>query len=75
MGFTISYAADYCVIYAVRLSELYRMNPAIEAFELLASRWVKRWLLAGLVHIRNLVHPVHREGCVFGWEIVPLVAN
>ena len=50
------------------------MDPAIEAFELLASRWV-RLIARGVGSYKNLVHPVHREGCVFGWEIIPLVAN
>lgn len=44
------------------------MDPAIDAFELLARRNAK---LSGRVvgAYRNLVHPVHREGRVFGWEI------
>ena len=50
------------------------MDPAIEAFELLASRWI-RLIARGVGSYKNLVHPVHREGRVFGWEIVPLVAN
>ena len=50
------------------------MDPAIEAFELLASRWI-RLIARGVGSYKNLVHPVHREGRVFGWEIVPLAAN
>jgi hypothetical protein len=49
------------------------MEPAIEAFEVLAARWVtlsKRAVRA----YSDLVHPVHRAGRVFGWEITSLPA-
>jgi hypothetical protein len=44
------------------------MDPAIEAFETLAMRWV---LLGPRVTAGydDLVHPVHRAGRVFGWEV------
>lgn len=47
------------------------MSPAIEAFELLASQTVQ---LCGVepASIGRLVHPVHRRGQVFAWEIGPL---
>ncbi len=44
------------------------MDPAIEAFESLANRWVR----LGPRHVSGydtLVHPVHVAGRVFGWEI------
>jgi hypothetical protein len=49
------------------------MDPAIEAFEVLAARWVK--LSVRAVHVySDLVHPIHRVGRVFGWEITKLAA-
>lgn len=49
------------------------MDPAIEAFEILARRWVTLGTRAmGTYH--DLVHPVHRSGRVFGWEVRPLSA-
>lgn len=44
------------------------MDPAIEAFEVLARARVSLGprLVAGF---QDLVHPVHRQGRVFGWEI------
>lgn len=45
------------------------MEPAIDAFEQLAARWV----LLGPRHVGSyteLVHPVHVSGRVFGWEIL-----
>jgi hypothetical protein len=47
------------------------MDPAIEAFETLARRNVNRGprVTAGY---SDLVHPVHREGRVFGWEVTKL---
>ena len=43
--------------------------PAIEAFELLASG-VARLSQRATACFRGLIHPVHRDGAVFGWEIV-----
>jgi hypothetical protein len=47
------------------------MDPAIEAFQVLASREVK---LANPVAATfdGLIHPVHRRGRVFGWQLEPL---
>ena len=47
------------------------MDPAIEAFQALASREAK---LADLVVAKfdGFVHPVHRHGRVFGWQLEPL---
>ena len=46
------------------------MDPAIEAFETLASRWV--CLGARCVsHYADLVHPIHVAGRVFGWDVTP----
>jgi hypothetical protein len=47
------------------------MDPAIEAFQALASREAK---LADPVVAKfdGLIHPVHRHGRVFGWQLEPL---
>jgi hypothetical protein len=47
------------------------MDPAIEAFEVLASQQV---LLSGSASapFDGLIHPVHGRGRVFGWQIEPL---
>ena len=49
-------------------SEQFPLEPAIAAFETLASRKVA---LGTRVHcaFRDLVHSVHRAGMVFGWEV------
>lgn len=44
------------------------MDPAIEAFETLASRLVKLSERCVATY-SDLVHPVHRAGRVFGWSI------
>jgi hypothetical protein len=44
------------------------MDPAIEAFEVLAARWVTLGTRTVGAYA-DLVHPVHRAGRVFGWEI------
>ena len=46
------------------------MEPAIEAFEVLANYSVE---LSPRVEsqVDNLIHPVHKRGKVFGWEILP----
>ena len=46
------------------------MDPAIEAFQALASRDVKLTLPA-VASFDGLIHPVHRRGRVFGWQIQP----
>jgi hypothetical protein len=45
------------------------MDPAVDAFEALASRTSK---LSGRVvaSFEGLVHPVHQRGRVFGWELL-----
>jgi hypothetical protein len=47
------------------------MSPAIDAFQILAR---KRVYLANAAAapFNGLIHPVHRQGHVFGWEIQPL---
>ncbi len=45
------------------------MQPAIDAFEALASHQVNLQR-AETSHIDDLIHPVHRKGAVYGWEIV-----
>jgi hypothetical protein len=47
------------------------MDPAIEAFQVLASQEV---MLAdpAVASFDGLIHPVHRRGRVFGWQIRPL---
>jgi hypothetical protein len=47
------------------------MDPAVEAFEVLASRWVGLGNRA-VGSYSDLVHPVHRAGRVFAWEISAL---
>jgi hypothetical protein len=49
---------------------LWAMDPAIEVFEVLASRKVK---LASrtVATFDGLIHPVHQRGRVFGWEVQP----
>jgi hypothetical protein len=47
------------------------MDPAIEAFEALARRWVRLGDRA-VSGYADLVHPVHSAGRVFGWEVAPL---
>ena len=44
------------------------MQPAIEAFELLASKSV-RLMSVDMVPVDGLIHPVHRSGAVYGSEI------
>lgn len=45
------------------------MDPAIEAFEVLANRWVHLGPRSVAAY-EELVHPVHLAGRVFGWEIM-----
>jgi len=46
------------------------MEPAISAFEVLASREV--WLSTRCsAKVTGLIHPVHQRGEVYGWEIRP----
>ena len=44
------------------------MDPAVESFELLASQLV-RLSDRATAGVEGLVHPIHRRGRVFGWEI------
>ena len=44
------------------------MEPAIKSFELLANQSVT----LGIRHqaeTQELIHPIHRQGCVFSWEV------
>ena len=50
-----------------------RMDPAIEAFELLARQKVILGNRA-VGSYQDLIHPVHRAGRVFGWEVAPVAA-
>ena len=47
------------------------MDPAIDAFETLANRLVQLGPRC-VGSYDNLVHPVHRQGRVFGWELSPI---
>jgi hypothetical protein len=47
------------------------MDPAIEAFEALASREVNL-ASRSVATFDGLIHPVHERGRVFGWEVQPL---
>ncbi len=55
------------VIYGFDYPDL-PMDPAIEAWEVLAARWV-RLVSRAVASYDDLVHPVHRQGRVFGWEV------
>ena len=44
------------------------MDPAIDAFETLAHRWVELGQRT-MSSFADLVHPIHRAGRVFGWEV------
>jgi len=55
------------VIYGFDYPDL-PMDPAITAFERLAQAQVALGPRATAAY-RALVHPVHREGRVFGWEL------
>ena len=55
----IIYGFDYAAL---------EMDPAIEAFEVLASRQVRLGTRIVAAY-DDLVHPVHRRGRVFGWEV------
>lgn len=57
------------LIYGFEFAE-YPLVPAIEAFEVLAAQRVRLGPRAS-APFRDLVHPVHCEGAVFGWEISP----
>jgi hypothetical protein len=45
------------------------MDPAIEAFEILAQRQVRLGSKV-VTGYDNLVHPVHQRGRIFGWEVL-----
>ena len=60
------------LIYGFDYPEL-PMDPAIEAFEVLALRLVKLGPRA-VGEYSGLVHPVHRTGRVFGWELARIDA-
>jgi hypothetical protein len=49
------------------------MEPAIDAFEVLAQRLITLGPRAEGAY-SDLVHPVHRQGRVFGWELSLLAA-
>ncbi len=55
------------VIYGYE-SELFPLSPAISAFEILA-RDLTSLSVRCEGHFEGLAHPVHRAGCVYGWEI------
>jgi hypothetical protein len=46
------------------------MDPAIEAFETLATQQVKLASHA-VTPFDGLIHPVHQRGRVFGWQVAP----
>jgi hypothetical protein len=47
------------------------LDPVMEAFEILAERRV-RLLGKASAPFGDLVHPVHKNGATFGWEIAPI---
>ena len=46
------------------------MDPAIDAFEALARRQV-RMSKPAVASFAGLVHPIHQQGRVIGWQIWP----
>jgi hypothetical protein len=50
------------------------MDPAVEAFETLARRWVALGP-RHVAHYADLVHPVHAAGRVFGWEVTSRLSH
>ena len=44
------------------------MDPAIEAFEVLAGRTVRLGERCAFTY-KGLVHPVHQAGRVFAWDV------
>ena len=53
--------------------EAWPMEPTITAFEGLAGREVSLGSRES-ASMKNLVHPVHQQGAVFGWEILDVLA-
>ena len=49
--------------------EEYSLDVALEAFELLANHWFQLGPRC-VASFDGLVHPVHSEGRVFGWEVL-----
>jgi hypothetical protein len=49
-------------------ADAWPLEPAIDSFELLAQASVRLGPRA-FATFANLVHPIHRRGGVFGWEI------
>ena len=50
-------------------SERWPMDPAVDAFEALASAFGYELGQRVTAAFDGLIHPVHQEGRVFGWEI------
>lgn len=48
--------------------EQWEMDPAIRAFEALATQRVEL-MSRNVASFANLIHPIHRSGKVFAWEI------
>ena len=49
------------------------LDPAVETFELIASRIMNIKLSSRIEEVRrNLIHPVHQVVRVFGWEVLSL---
>jgi len=60
------------IIYGYEATD-WPLSEAIDAFEVLARARAALGPRA-TAHFRNLVHPVHREGAVFGWELLGATA-
>ena len=60
------------VIYGYEYDD-WPLRPVIEAFECLAQREAQLSVMAAAQFV-DLVHPIHRSGAVFGWEVKPLPA-
>jgi hypothetical protein len=51
--------------------EGYCLEPVMDAFATLAAKHV-HLVNAAVAPFQGLIHPIHRRGATFGWEIRPL---
>ncbi len=58
------------IIYGFEYDDM-PLEPAISSWEILAKQLVRIGDRITCPVSKTLVHPVHREACVFGWEIRP----
>jgi hypothetical protein len=53
--------------------EGYPLEPVMDAFAILAAKYV-RVVDFAVARFSGLIHPVHRQGATFGWEVRNLAA-